>query len=112
MDTGNPITTDETDEFGIDHTSLGGAWRRVGCGRKRPALLSSITTITRSCWGGSVAKQRSALAALVLSAERIYTRYDIGPKCREWSQGEGRGARDESPALPGPHWYRSSARGV
>jgi len=23
MDTGNPITTDETDEFGIDHTTGG-----------------------------------------------------------------------------------------
>ena len=87
MDTGNAITADETDEFGIDHTSLGvrlaQSWMlpeatRVAIQHHHdyPLLL-----------GGSVAKESCALVALVLAAEWIYTRHNIGPKCREWSQG-------------------------
>ncbi len=37
--------------------------------------------------GGSVADRVGTLVALVLAAEWIYTRHNIGSKCREWSQG-------------------------
>jgi len=87
LDNGRAITADEIDEFGVDHASLGA---RLAQSWSLPeeastAILTHHDYALRQ--GGAVADGISLLVALVLAAEWIYTRHNIGPKCREWSQG-------------------------
>ena len=86
-DSGRPITADETDEFGIDHASLGA---RLAHSWLLPDETSAAIQNHHDyplLLGGSVAAEPCRLVALVLAAEWIYTRDNVGPKCREWLIG-------------------------
>ncbi len=87
LDNGRAITADEMEEFGMDHASLGAKLAQSW-------LLPESTyqtILTHHDYpllqGGSVSDEICRLVAMVLAAEWIYTRHNIGPKCREWSQG-------------------------
>lgn len=87
LDNGRAITADEIGEFGVDHASLGA---RLAQSWLLPE--EACTAILRhhdyaQLQEESAAGGISTLVALVLAAEWIYTQHNIGPKCREWSQG-------------------------
>lgn len=87
LDNGRAITADEIEEFGVDHASLGA---RLAQSWQLPEE-TSVAIQTHHDYvllqGGSVPEEPCRLVALVLAAEWIYTRQNIGPKCREWSKG-------------------------
>lgn len=87
LDNGRAITADEIDEFGLDHASIGARLAQSW-------LLQEETCTAILCHhdyallqGGSVPEEICKLVALVLAAEWIYTRHNVGPRCRDWSQG-------------------------
>ncbi|MBI3526662.1 MAG: HDOD domain-containing protein [Betaproteobacteria bacterium] len=89
LDSGRAITADEIDEFGVDHASLGARLAQSWLLPEETCLAIQNHHDYPLLQGGSVADGICTLVALVLAAEWIYTRHNIGPKCREWSQGGG-----------------------
>lgn len=87
LDTGRAITADEADEFGMDHASLGA---RLASSWELPDEICQAILVHHDyplLQGGSVPGEVCRLIALVLAAEWLYARHNVGPKCREWSQG-------------------------
>lgn len=87
LDNGRAITSDELDEFGIDHPTLGARLAQSWLLPEEACTAILNHHDYALLQGGSVAGEIATLVALVLAAEWIYTRHNIGPKCREWSQG-------------------------
>lgn len=87
LDNGRAITTDETDEFGVDHASLGARLAQSWLLPEETSVAIQNHHDYALLQGGSVPEQACGLVALVLAAEWIYTRHNIGPNCREWSKG-------------------------
>jgi HD-like signal output (HDOD) protein len=87
LDTGRAITADEIDEFGMDHASLGS---RLASEWALPEEICQAILAHHDyplLQGGSVSDEVCRLVSLVLAAEWLYARHNVGPKCREWSQG-------------------------
>ena len=87
LDNGRAITADETTEFGVDHANLGAKLAQSWLLPDETSLAILNHHDYPLLQGGSVSEEICKLVALVLAAEWIYTRHNIGPKCREWSQG-------------------------
>ena len=87
LDTGRAITTDEIEEFGMDHANLGA---KLASGWALPDEICQAILTHHDyplLQGGSVPDEVCRLIALVLAAEWLYARHNVGPKCREWSLG-------------------------
>jgi HD-like signal output (HDOD) protein len=87
LDNGRAITADEINEFGVDHASLGARLAQSWLLPEEACMAILNHHDYALLQGGSMADGICTLVALVLAAEWIYTRHNIGPKCRDWSQG-------------------------
>ena len=87
LDSGRAITADEIDEFGVDHASLGARLAQSWSLPEEASVAIQNHHDYPLLQSGSVSEEPCRLVALVLAAEWIYTRHNIGPKCREWSIG-------------------------
>ncbi|HVY04500.1 MAG TPA: HDOD domain-containing protein [Burkholderiales bacterium] len=89
LDNGRPITSDEVDEFGMDHASLGA---RLAQSWALPEEIHQAILFHHEyqrLQDGSIPEPIARLVALVLAAEWLYTTHNIGPRCREWTRGSG-----------------------
>ena len=90
LDQERSITADEVDEFGLDHASLGAKIAQSWSLPEEIYLAILNHHEYPLLRGGSVPEGICKLVALALAAEWIYTRHNVGSKCKEWSQcGEG-----------------------
>ena len=87
LDTGRAITADEMAEFGMDHASLGAKLAQTWTLPDETCRAILTHHDYALLQGGSVPDSVCRLVALVLAAEWLFSRHNIGPRCREWSQG-------------------------
>jgi HD-like signal output (HDOD) protein len=77
----------EVAQFGVDHASLGARLAQSWMLPEETCAAISSHHDYGLLLEGSVGKASRTLVALVLAAEWIYTRQQVGPDCAEWSKG-------------------------
>jgi HD-like signal output (HDOD) protein len=87
LGSGRAVTADEIDEFGVDHASLGARLAQSWLLPEETSMAIQNHHDYVLLQGGSVSAEPCRLVALVLAAEWLYTRRNIGPKCHEWAKG-------------------------